>query len=163
MLRHRTIAEIASDCIARTAAARGEVPARAVCASDFKQVVEAVRHLDTFPTLLVVPTAGEYEGRGAWRRRHDRVNMLCVGEWSADVAGSDTAVWSLAENVARCFLPGSSLADATPADTHSSQGVEIYGVVYTPVSLRPVAVGEDRTAMNFLAAAVNPMQTFDEE
>lgn len=162
MLRHRTLSEIADDCMARIADAAADCTVRAVCATEFGQVVRAIEYLDTFPAVLVVPTGGDYDGRGAWKRRDERVNMLCVGEWSADVAGADTAVWTLAENVARCFIPGGALDDATPADSHSSQHVEINGVVYAPVSLRPVAVGADRTALNLLLAATNPMQTFDD-
>lgn len=162
MLRHRTLEEIAQDCIDRIADVTGVRTCRAVCATEFGQIVEAVEYVETFPAVLVVPTGGGYDGRGAWKRRDDRVNILCVGEWSADVAGADTAVWDLVEDAARCFLPGGDLDDATPADSHSSQHVEIHGVVYAPMSLRPVAVGKDRTAVNLLLAAVNPMQTFDD-
>jgi hypothetical protein len=162
MLRHRTLAELAQDAIERIATVTAGASVRPLCASEFAQVVESIRHLDTFPAVLVLPVAGEYESRSAWRRRADTVNLLVVGEWSADVAGSDTVVWELAEAIARRFLPGGDDDAAVPSDTHSSQNVELHGVVYSPVSLRPVAVGEDRTALNLLLSAINPMQDFDE-
>lgn len=161
ILRNRTLSEIASDVVARIEDDVSPITPETLCATNFEQIVERIAHLYTFPAVLVVPTGGSYEGRGSRRHRDDRVNVITVGGYSADVAGGDTDMWDAVDMIARRFLPGND-DDETPSEQRTGDAVEIQGVIYHPLSLRPVAVGAERTAMNLLLQALNPMAMFAE-
>jgi hypothetical protein len=156
-LRHRSLKEIAADVAARLAPALKGAPVQGICASSFAQVVKAVEARTTFPCVLIIPGGGDYDGAGHWKRREERVHLLVLGQWSAQIAGADDTVWELAEACVRRFLPGSPDGDAEPDDLHSSQAVELAGVLYSPLSLRPLDVAEDRTCIDIALRAVNPM------
>ena len=157
--RHRTLLELATDVVDRITPTVDPVVPRALAATNFRQIIDEITNSSTFPLVLVVATGAQYGKQpGAFRSRDDRVNVVIAGAWSSDVAGSDTEIWTLADACANRFLPGNDDGDAVGADPTPSPAVEINGVTYHPLTLRPVAVGAERTCMNLLLQAINDMR-----
>jgi len=129
-----------------------------------KQLLANIGSLTTLPAAIVTVGPGDYPDNDpdapAQRDRELQLGIVCVGEYQADIDDQHETVWDLLDTVDRSFTPGNGAnGDGTISETEPTT---INGVEYTPLTVRPVAAGDDRSAYSLVLQAIDTVQTRDE-
>lgn len=147
--RHRTLREMAQDVIARISPVADEVSPELLVVSSFKQTLERIGALYTFPAVLVCAVGAAYEdGDDPYADRDGGINVFVVGAWKATEA-ADPELLDLVDAIALRFLPTGDDADNGDAAEDREDtwpGVVLNGVRYTVRRIQPVDAGGERTA-----------------
>lgn len=117
-------------------------------ATSFAQVVTYVSSLLKCPACVIVAGPAEYTGGSRQRVRESDITLLVVGEFSAALDAGAAAAYALVDATAAAFLP----------DADGEGPVTVEGVIFNPVSIQPIDVGENRTAFAVRVRGRDAMQ-----
>lgn len=150
--RHITIDEMVADIEARLTDLGVFESVNHCQATRFADVIDAIGFINRFPAALVLIGPAEYPAETprapAQRIRIMQVALLIVGAFSADFDKGTGATWDLVDRVDRAFMP-------TAAAPRTA--ITLDGVIYHPLKIDPVDVGENRSAYVLTLEAVDPV------